>query len=144
MKRALCVGASALLLMTLASGCKTDGNQSPSTQTAPSPGLKSEDIVVGTGPSPTSGQSVTVKYVGTLQDGTKFDASADHGDGTFTFTIGEGQVIKGWDEGVMTMKVGGKRKLTIPPDMAYGAEGRPPVIPANATLIFTIELVKVG
>jgi peptidylprolyl isomerase len=105
-------------------------------------GLKYEDLVVGKGPSPKPGQSVTVNYVGTLQDGTKFDSSADHG-GTFTFTIGEGQVIKGWDEGVMSMKVGGKRKLTVPPDLAYGPNGMPPVIPPNATLIFTVDLISV-
>lgn len=106
-------------------------------------GLSYTDIVVGTGASPTTGQSVTVNYVGTLTDGKKFDASADHG-GTFSFTIGVGQVIRGWDEGVATMKVGGKRRLTVPPELGYGAQGAGDVIPPNATLIFEVELLKVG
>jgi len=105
-------------------------------------GLKYEDLVVGTGPSPKSGQTVVVKYIGTFEDGTKFDASADHG-GTFPFPIGQGRVIPGWDEGVMSMKVGGKRKLIVPPGLAYGENGMPPVIPANATLLFTVELVGI-
>ena len=105
-------------------------------------GLRYEDITVGTGPSPQSGQKVTVHYTGTLADGTKFDSSLDRGQ-PFTFTIGVGQVIKGWDEGVMTMNVGGKRKLVIPPQLGYGARGAGGRIPPNATLVFEVELISV-
>lgn len=106
-------------------------------------GLKYEDIVAGAGESPESGQMVTVHYTGTLENGTKFDSSVDRGQ-PFTFKIGVGQVIKGWDEGVMTMKVGGKRKLIIPPQLGYGARGAGAgVIPPNATLIFDVELLGV-
>jgi len=104
-------------------------------------GLRYEDIVVGTGPSPQSGQEVTVHYTGTLEDGTKFDSSLDRGQ-PFKFKIGLGQVIKGWDEGVMTMKVGGKRKLVIPPQLGYGRRGVGP-IPPNSTLVFEVELLEV-
>jgi peptidylprolyl isomerase len=83
---------------------------------------------------------VTVHYTGTLENGTKFDSSVDRGQ-PLSFPIGVGRVIKGWDEGVMTMKIGGKRKLIIPPDLAYGVSGRPPVIPPSATLIFEVELL---
>ncbi|MEP7342282.1 MAG: FKBP-type peptidyl-prolyl cis-trans isomerase [Acidobacteriota bacterium] len=109
--------------------------------TTPS-GLKYEDIVVGTGESPQSGQNVTVHYTGWLEDGTKFDSSVDRGE-PFVFPIGAGRVIKGWDEGVMTMKVGGKRKLVIPPQLGYGARGAGGVIPPNATLVFEVELLGV-
>ena len=105
-------------------------------------GLKYIDEVVGRGDKPQPGKSVTVHYTGTLQDGTKFDSSVDRGQ-PFTFMIGVGQVIKGWDEGVMSMKVGGKRKLIIPPDLGYGATGSPPTIPPNATLLFDVELLGV-
>ena len=104
-------------------------------------GLKYEDIVIGTGPSPQPGQEVTVHYTGTLEDGTKFDSSLDHGQ-PLKIQIGVGRVIKGWDEGVMTMKVGGKRKLVIPPQLGYGARRMGP-IPPNATLVFEIELLDV-
>lgn len=105
-------------------------------------GLKYEDIVAGTGESPKTGQQVTVHYTGTLEDGRKFDSSVDRGQ-PFTFTIGVGQVIKGWDEGVMSMKVGGKRKLVIPPNLGYGARGAGGVIPPNATLVFDVELLGI-
>ena len=105
-------------------------------------GLKYIDLVEGKGESPNVGQQVTVHYTGRLEDGTKFDSSLDR-DEAFTFTIGVGQVIRGWDEGVITMKVGGKRRLIIPSDLAYGPSGRPPVIPPNAELIFDVELVEV-
>jgi FKBP-type peptidyl-prolyl cis-trans isomerase len=101
-----------------------------------------DDIVVGHGASPSTGQTVIVHYTGTLTDGKKFDSSLDRGK-PFNFVIGRGQVIKGWDVGVSTMKVGGKRKLTIPSSMGYGASGIPGVIPANATLIFEVELLDI-
>lgn len=105
-------------------------------------GLKYDDLVVGTGPSPTSGHKVKVHYTGWLTDGTKFDSSVDRGE-PFVFVIDQGNVIKGWDEGVMTMKVGGKRKLTIPPHLGYGARGAGGAIPPNATLIFDVQLLGV-
>jgi peptidylprolyl isomerase len=111
--------------------------------TTPS-GLKYIDEVVGTGESPRPGQRVSVHYTGTLEDGTKFDSSRDRGR-PFVFPIGTGAVIKGWDEGVMTMKVGGKRRLIIPPALGYGASGAGGgVIPPNATLIFEVELLGVN
>lgn len=103
--------------------------------------LKMVDIRVGTGATAQSGQMVTVNYVGTLDDGTKFDSSYDH-QKPFTFPLGAGQVIQGWDLGVLGMKVGGKRQLTIPPELGYGARTNGP-IPANSTLHFTIELLAV-
>jgi peptidylprolyl isomerase len=105
-------------------------------------GLKYVDLVVGTGASPKPGDRITVHYLGTLEDGKKFDSSYDRGQ-PFVFQIGVGRVIKGWDEGVMTMKVGGKRKLIIPPELGYGARGAPPVIPPNSTLIFEVELLGI-
>ncbi len=104
--------------------------------------LVATDVIVGSGPEAVPGQMVTVNYVGALPDGTVFDASANHGQ-PFTFQLGAGQVIRGWDEGVAGMKVGGKRRLVIPPDMAYGAQAVGGVIPANATLLFEVELLAV-
>ncbi len=108
-------------------------------------GLQYEDVKVGTGDSPKKGQLAVVHYTGWLWQngvkGNKFDSSVDRGQ-PITFPIGSGRVIKGWDEGLMTMKVGGQRILLIPPDLAYGASGRPPVIPANSTLIFEVELLE--
>jgi FKBP-type peptidyl-prolyl cis-trans isomerase len=102
-----------------------------------------DDINVGTGAEAQAGQSVTVHYVGTLTDGKKFDSSRDRGKG-FSFKLGAGQVIKGWDQGVAGMKVGGLRKLTIPPHLAYGDRGFPGAIPPNSTLVFEVELLSVG
>ena len=103
-----------------------------------------EDEVVGTGDEAKAGNMVTVHYMGTLTNGTMFDASRNHGDKGFSFTLGAGQVIKGWDLGVAGMKVGGKRKLIIPSDLAYGDRAVGGVIPANSTLIFEVELLSVG
>lgn len=104
-------------------------------------GLKIEDLAVGGGAEAVAGQTVSVHYTGWLVDGKKFDSSYDHG-GPFSFALGASQVIKGWDEGVAGMKVGGKRKLTIPPELAYGsADVGGGLIPPNSTLIFEVELL---
>lgn len=133
----------------------TKGSSTASTQGGPPPidsniqtvttasGLKYQDITVGTGQEAKAGDSVTVNYTGWLTDGTKFDSSLDRNQ-PFTFNLGQGGVIKGWDEGVAGMKVGGKRRLTIPPDLAYGSQGASGVIPPNATLIFDVELLSVN
>jgi FKBP-type peptidyl-prolyl cis-trans isomerase len=102
-----------------------------------------EDQKVGTGAEAKKGQKVSVHYVGTLTSGKKFDSSRDRG-APFDFLLGAGQVIQGWDQGVAGMKVGGLRKLTIPPEMGYGAMGYPPVIPGNSTLVFEVELLGVS
>jgi FKBP-type peptidyl-prolyl cis-trans isomerase FkpA len=105
-------------------------------------GLQSEDLRAGQGAEAQSGKTVSVHYTGTLTDGKKFDSSRDHGR-PFTFTLGGGQVIKGWDQGVVGMRVGGIRKLTIPPELGYGERGFPGAIPPNSTLIFEVELLDV-
>ena len=104
--------------------------------------MKTNDLVVGTGPAAVSGNTVTVHYTGWLTDGTKFDSSLDRND-PFEFVLGAHQVIAGWDQGVAGMRVGGKRELTIPPDLAYGSSGAGGVIPPNATLRFEVELLGV-
>ena len=106
-------------------------------------GLVIEELVVGSGAAAAAGQKVSVHYTGWLTNGTKFDSSKDRGD-PFVFPLGKGHVIKGWDEGVAGMKVGGKRKLTIPSALGYGASGAGGVIPPNATLVFEVELLAVG
>jgi len=105
-------------------------------------GLKYVDMTVGDGTLAESGKTVSVHYTGWLTDGTKFDSSVDRGQ-PFSFTLGAGQVIRGWDEGVAGMRVGGKRKLTIPSDLGYGSRGAGGVIPPNATLVFDVELLGV-
>jgi len=113
----------------------------PKTVTLPD-GLRYVDEAVGKGPLPHTGQTVVVHYVGTLRDGTKFDSSRDRGE-PFSFPIGGGRVIPGWDEGVATMRAGGRRKLIVPPALGYGSAGAGDKIPPNATLIFEIELLKI-
>jgi peptidylprolyl isomerase len=113
----------------------------PKERTTPS-GLRITDLVVGTGAEAVAGQTVVVNYRGTLANGTEFDSS--YGRGPFSFPLGGGRVIQGWDEGVAGMKVGGKRKLVIPPDLAYGERGAGGVIPPNATLTFEVELLRIG
>jgi FKBP-type peptidyl-prolyl cis-trans isomerase len=105
-------------------------------------GLIMQDLVLGTGAEATVGKKITVNYLGTLENGTKFDSSYDRGV-PFSFNLGLGEVIKGWDQGFAGMKVGGKRKLTISPELGYGATGAGGAIPPNATLIFEVELLRV-
>ena len=105
-------------------------------------GLKFIDIAAGSGETPTPGQTIVVDYTGWLSDGTKFDSSVDRGT-PFEFVLGAGGVIAGWDEGLATMKVGGKRRLIIPAGLAYGEQGRAPAIPANAELTFDVELLGI-
>ncbi|MFH1633905.1 MAG: FKBP-type peptidyl-prolyl cis-trans isomerase [Chloroflexota bacterium] len=107
-----------------------------------SSGLQYKDLVVGDGQEAKAGDTVSVHYTGWLEDGTKFDSSVDR-DQPFEFQLGVGRVIQGWDEGVAGMKVGGQRKLTIPPELGYGASGAGGVIPPNATLIFEVELLEI-
>ena len=105
--------------------------------------MKIEKLVVGNGPAAKKGDTVTVHYTGWLTDGSKFDSSVDRDD-PFTFVLGEGQVIQGWDEGIATLRVGDKARLTIPPEKAYGEQGYPGAIPPRATLIFEVELLSLG
>lgn len=104
--------------------------------------LTIEELAAGSGATVVAGQKVKVHYTGWLTDGKKFDSSLDRGV-PFTFVLGKGQVIKGWDQGVAGMKIGGKRKLTVPPELGYGARGFPGAIPPNATLVFEVELLGV-
>jgi len=126
--------------------------EEPTSNFKPAPGaarpsaptsLEKVDEVVGSGREANAGDAVNVQYTGTLLDGTKFDSSYDHGGEPFKFTLGQGQVIKGWDEGVVGMKVGGKRRLRIPSELGYGSRGSPPTIPADAALVFDVELVSI-
>ncbi len=153
--------AAAVAICVAATGCtkkdtatESSSTASNTTQTQPAAGgggqmaqnvteLKIEDLKVGNGAEAKSGQPVTVHYTGWLTNGQKFDSSLDRGQ-PFKFMLGAGQVIPGWDKGVAGMKVGGKRKLTIPPNMGYGERGAGGVIPPNATLVFEVELLGVG
>lgn len=157
------LGLTALLAAGCAgySGVKGGGADSaaappaPATAVSPAPapaaaakvhklasGLVYEDLVVGNGKMADPGLSVAVHYTGWLADGTKIDSSLDSGQ-PYSFTLGQSAVIDGWHQGIKGMRIGGKRRLTIPPDLAYGAEGRPPRVPPNSTLVFEIELLGV-
>ena len=124
------------------SGEKTSGGESEVEVVITESGLQIKDLVVGTGEQARVGAIVAVHYTGWLVDGTKFDSSVDRGT-PFEFPLGQGRVIKGWDEGVATMRVGGKRELTIPPELAYGDRGAGALIKAGATLVFEVELLEV-
>ena len=136
----LCLALGASLLL-IAQKTTTSGPTKVTGKATTLPdGLQYWDIQVGTGATAIKGQKVSVKYTGWLTNGKQFDSS---GSRTFPFKLGAGDVIKGWDDGVAGMKVGGKRQLKIPPDLAYGAQGYPPIIPPNSTLIFDVELVSI-
>jgi peptidylprolyl isomerase len=127
------------LILMFQNGSSDNTNQQAQTSQKD---LLVEDVLVGKGKEAVKGSKVTVNYVGTLENGTKFDSSYDRSE-PFQFVLGGGEVIEGWDKGILGMKEGGKRKLTIPSSMGYGEDGAPPVIPPNATLIFEVELLKV-
>ena len=146
-------GALALLAVLAACGSRDRGSRSSAaeggdlasdtaTMSRTGSGLRYHDVTLGQGPEATPGHKVKVHYTGWLLNGKKFDSSRDRGE-PFEFALGAGQVIPGWDEGVAGMKVGGRRKLVIPPDLGYGAGGAPPDIPPGATLVFDVELLEV-
>ncbi len=137
-KAMLALTVALTLGLSFSTSCTKKGGDMVTTAS----GLKYQDVAVGNGAEAATGKMVAVHYTGWLENGTKFDSSVDRGQ-HFTFPLGAGRVIKGWDEGVAGMKVGGKRKLTIPAKLGYGATGAPPVIPPNSTLIFEVELFEV-
>src|SRR5580658_1989449 len=142
--------ALSLLTALSVAGCSKVVEE-PTSDFKPAPGkpspppptkLEIEDVVVGSGRAAQTGDAVSVQYTGTLMSGEKFDSSYDHGGTPFKVTLGKGEVIQGWDQGLVGMKVGGKRKLRIPPELGYGEQGSPPTIPANASLVFDVALVS--
>ena len=135
--------APASQLPSAASKTATAKTSAAATWITTGSGLKYQDVVVGKGPLPKPGDDVLVNYTGRFPNGKVFDTSLGPGRGPFELHLGRGEVIKGWDEGLSTMHVGGKRKLTIPPGLAYGAQGYPGAIPPNSTLIFDVELLKI-
>jgi FKBP-type peptidyl-prolyl cis-trans isomerase FkpA len=141
------VGAAALTALIVAcaqtQAPSGGGSSGGGEEVTTSSGLRYTDVKVGTGAEAKAGQTVSVHYTGTLTNGTKFDSSKDRNQ-AFSFPLGGGRVIKGWDEGVAGMKVGGIRKLTIPANLGYGSQGAGGVIPPNATLIFEVELLGVS
>jgi peptidylprolyl isomerase len=145
MKILSCFSIILLAIILLSCGSSSDSSKKDGTlpgYTKTASGLQYMDLKVGTGMVPQKGQTCVVHYHGTLLDGTVFDSSVDRGE-PFEFPVGIGRVIKGWDEGVISMKVGGKRKLYIPADLAYGSTARGEKIPANSTLIFEVELLNI-
>jgi FKBP-type peptidyl-prolyl cis-trans isomerase len=134
--------ASAQPAPTATATAKPAETQKPAEAPPSNEKLEMKDLVVGKGTEAKAGDNVKVHYVGTLPDGKEFDSSKKHNQ-PFEFELGAGRVIKGWDQGVAGMKIGGKRKLTVPPSLGYGARGFPPVIPPNSTLIFEVELLEV-
>ena len=140
--RMVAIAVIALLAVSAVAYVITHRRPKEGPETVTTSGLKYVDLIQGEGSSPQTGQMVSVNYIGTLENGKKFDSSYDHGK-PFEFRIGTGSVIKGWDEGLMSMKVGGKRKLIIPPALGYGVRGAPPDIPGNSTLVFEIELLGI-
>ena len=137
------VGGVVLLQSTSRKPAATATPAATTSASSSSDKLQITDETVGTGAEAVAGKSITVSYTGTLADGSVFDSTAKDGGKPFTFTLGAGQVIKGWDEGVVGMKVGGVRKLVIPPDLAYGSQGAGSTIPPNATLTFVVTLISV-
>ncbi len=140
LKKVILLNVILLISVFLMEGCTKKAGEKVGEEVTTASGLKYVDEKIGDGAAPSQGQLLTVHYDGMLQDGKKFDSSRDRGK-PIQFKLGTGQVIKGWDEGFSTMKVGGKRKLIIPPSLAYGDRGIPGVIPENATLIFEVELL---
>jgi FKBP-type peptidyl-prolyl cis-trans isomerase len=143
-------GAAGATTTTASGNCASvkprtdDFHQAVTLTTTTADGLKYGDIDPGSGAQAATGQHITMQYTGWLQDGSSFDSSRKAGGQPFPFTLGNGEVIKGWDEGIVGMHLGGVRRLVIPPAIAYGPSGRPPVIPANATLTFDVQLVCIG
>lgn len=134
----LLLGASVVLMYQNGPSDNSDNNNTQNSQK----GLVVENVLIGKGKEAVKGSKITVNYTGTLENGTKFDSSYDRKE-PFQFVLGGGEVIEGWDTGILGMKEGGKRKLTIPANLGYGENGAPPAIPPNATLIFEVELLKV-